>query len=74
MGVLWTWAGAEPDHIEALAAHLFHVVAGFVLAAALIVSGLKYGPPAESGKSTGCPPGRRRIFVCRGFSGHQQRP
>jgi uncharacterized membrane protein len=49
-GVLWTWAGAEPDHIEALAAHLFHVVAGFVLAAALIVSGLKYGPPAEPGK------------------------
>jgi uncharacterized membrane protein len=49
-GVLWTWAGAEPDHIEALAAHLFHVVAGFVLAAALIVSGLKYGPSAEPGK------------------------
>jgi len=50
MGVLWTWAGAEPDHVEALNAHLFHVVAGFALAAALIVSGLKYGPPAEPGK------------------------
>jgi len=53
MGVLWTWAGAEPDHIEALAAHLFHVVAGFALAAALIVSGLKYGPAAEPSGSIG---------------------
>ncbi|HEY7231232.1 MAG TPA: DUF2339 domain-containing protein [Pseudolabrys sp.] len=51
LGVLWTWAGAEPDHIEALAAHLFHVVAGFALAATLIVSGLAYGPSAERGKT-----------------------
>jgi len=63
MGVLWTWAGAEPDHIEALAAHLFHVVAGFVLAAALIVSGLKYGPPAESGKIDGVSSGSIGAFL-----------
>ena len=44
MGVLWTWAGAEPDHIEALAAHLFHVAAGFTIAATLIVSGLVSRP------------------------------
>src|SRR4029078_11669908 len=49
MGVLWTWAGAEPDHIEALTAHLFHVVAGFALAAALIVSGVEYGASAQAG-------------------------
>ena len=63
MGVLWTWAGAEPDHIEALAAHLFHVVAGFALAAALIVSGLKYGPPAEPGKIDGVSSGSIGAFL-----------
>ena len=63
MGVLWTWAGAEPDHIEALTAHLFHVVAGFALAAALIVSGLKYGPPAEPGKIDGVSSGSIGAFL-----------
>ena len=63
LGVLWTWAGAEPDHIEALAAHLFHVVAGFALAAALIVSGLKYGPPAEPGKIDGVSSGSIGAFL-----------
>jgi len=63
MGVLWTWAGAEPDHIEALTAHLFHVVAGFALAAALIVSGLKYGPPAERGEIDGVSSGSIGAFL-----------
>ena len=34
-------------HVEALGAHLFHVVAGFVLRPLLIVSGLLFGPDAE---------------------------
>jgi uncharacterized membrane protein len=63
MGVLWTWAGAESDHIESLAAHLFHVVAGFSLVAALIVSGLKYGPPAEPGKIDGVSSGSIGAFL-----------
>lgn len=63
LGVLWTWAGAGPDHIEALTAHLFHVVAGFALAAALIVSGLKYGPPAEPGKIDGVSSGSIGAFL-----------
>jgi len=63
MGVLWTWAGAGPDHIEALTAHLFHVAAGFALAAALIVSGLKYGPPAEPGKIDGVSSGSIGAFL-----------
>jgi uncharacterized membrane protein len=63
MGVLWTWAGAEPDHIEALTAHLFHVVAGFALAAALIVSGLKYGPPAQPGEIDGVSSGSIGAFL-----------
>ncbi|MFY9685658.1 MAG: DUF2339 domain-containing protein, partial [Pseudolabrys sp.] len=63
MGVLWTWAGAGPDHIESLTAHLFHVVAGFALAATLIVSGLKYGPPAEPGKIDGVSSGSIGAFL-----------
>src|SRR5262245_62273404 len=63
MGVLWTMAGVEPDHIESLSAHLFHVVAGFALAAALIVSGLKYGPPAEPGKIDGVSSGSIGAFL-----------
>src|SRR5262245_50349375 len=63
MGVLWTMAGVEPDHIESLPAHLFHVVAGFALAAALIVSGLKYGPPAEPGKIDGVSSGSIGAFL-----------
>jgi uncharacterized membrane protein len=44
--VLWTLPGM-PDG-SAVAAHAFHVVVGFSLAALLIVSGLFYGPPAET--------------------------
>ena len=50
LGTLWTFPGIEYPDVEALAAHLFHVIAGFALAAALIVSGLLYGPTATPGK------------------------
>jgi len=50
LGALWTLPGIDYPHVDALAAHLFHVIAGFALAAALIVSGLYYGPTAEPGK------------------------
>ena len=33
-----------------LGAHLFHVIAGFILAALLVVCGFMYGPPAEEGR------------------------
>jgi uncharacterized membrane protein len=33
-----------------LAPHLFHVIAGFVLAALLVVCGFLFGPPAEHGR------------------------
>jgi uncharacterized membrane protein len=47
-GLFW----ALPDIAQAGAAapHLFHAVAGFVLAALLIVAGLGYGPAAMSGR------------------------
>jgi uncharacterized membrane protein len=41
--------GTDYPHVEAVGAHLFHIAAGFALAATLIVSGLLYGPPAERG-------------------------
>jgi uncharacterized membrane protein len=50
LGALWTLPGIAYPHVDALAAHLFHVVAGFALAATLIVSGLLFGPSAEHGK------------------------
>ncbi len=49
-GVFWTLPGIAYPHVDAIGAHLFHVVVGFVLAAALIVSGLFYGPSAEPGR------------------------
>jgi uncharacterized membrane protein len=45
--VLWTFPGIVDERVDALAAHAFHVVAGFGLAALLIVSGLLYGPRAQ---------------------------
>lgn len=46
-GGLWTLPGVETAHVAALAAHLFHVAVGFILAASLIVSGLLFGPTAQ---------------------------
>jgi uncharacterized membrane protein len=50
LGVLWTLPGVTYARVDELAAHLFHAVSGFVLVAALIVSGLLYGPAGEPGK------------------------
>jgi uncharacterized membrane protein len=47
--VAYALPGAAYQHVDALGAHLFQVAAGFALAAAMIVSGLFYGPPAERG-------------------------
>lgn len=53
LGALWTLLGIQYPNVDALAAHLFHVVAGFVLASTLIVSGLMFGPDAEPGRVEG---------------------
>jgi uncharacterized membrane protein len=50
LGAIWTAPGVAYPHVDALTAHLFHVVSGFVLSAALIVSGLLFGLTAEPGK------------------------
>ena len=49
-GFAWLLPGIHDTRIDALNAHLFHVVAGYALSAALIVAGFLYGPPAEPGK------------------------
>jgi uncharacterized membrane protein len=46
----WTLPGVEGSRVDALGAHLFHVVVGYGLVAALIVSGLFYGPSAAPGQ------------------------
>jgi uncharacterized membrane protein len=50
LSVLWTFAGATGAGIAALGAHNFHVVAGFALAAGLIVAGFFLGPDPPPGR------------------------
>jgi uncharacterized membrane protein len=45
---LWTLPGI--DDLQAVAPHAFHVAAGFVLTALLIVSGLLFGPDSDKGE------------------------
>ena len=46
----WMLPGIGVDKVADLPAHLFHAVAGYALIAALIVSGLFYGPSSEPRK------------------------
>lgn len=41
----WTLPGINGDAVEALGAHVFHVLVGFALTAVVVVTGLLYGPP-----------------------------
>jgi uncharacterized membrane protein len=45
----WTFPCLECE-VQMVGAHVFHVIAGFVLAALLVVCGLAFGPPAERGR------------------------
>jgi uncharacterized membrane protein len=49
-GFFWTMPGIQTTSVDALAPHLFHVVAGFALVAAILVSGLLYGPEPTPGQ------------------------
>jgi uncharacterized membrane protein len=49
-GTLWMLAGIGDTRVEAITPHAFYALAGFVLAALLIVSGLVYGPDSEDGR------------------------
>jgi uncharacterized membrane protein len=48
-GLLWTFPGLGDTRVDWITPHDFHVVAGLVLAALLIVSGFLFGPDAEPG-------------------------
>jgi uncharacterized membrane protein len=52
-GTLWTFPGIDVAATDVIMAHAFHVLAGFSLAAALIVSGFLYGPSADRGRIDG---------------------
>src|SRR5205085_4036 len=47
---LWMFPGLTDLRVDSITPHAFHAVAGFALAAALLVSGLFYGPDAEPGR------------------------
>ncbi len=51
--VFWMLPGIDDFARDSLMPHVFHGVVGYALAAALIVSGLLYGPPAQPGKVDG---------------------
>src|SRR5690606_39181861 len=50
LGFFWTLPGLEALPAIGPFAHLFHAAAGFALVAALMVSGLLFGPDAEAGR------------------------
>jgi uncharacterized membrane protein len=50
LGALWTVPGADLYPVEAIGAHVFNALAGYALAAALLVCGLLYGPQAAPGE------------------------
>ena len=52
-GVLWMLPGINDARVPSLAPHAFHAVAGFALAALLIVAGLLFGPSAHAEKIDG---------------------
>lgn len=47
--VLWVFPGLDTGDLQ-VAPHAFHVVAGFVLAALLVVCGFMFGPTVEDGE------------------------
>jgi uncharacterized membrane protein len=50
LGALWTFPGADMFPVEAIGAHVFNALAGYVLAAIFLVCGLLYGPEARPGE------------------------
>ncbi|MCJ9736638.1 DUF2339 domain-containing protein, partial [Bradyrhizobium sp. PRIMUS42] len=47
--VLWIFPGLDAEELQ-VAPHAFHVIAGFVLAALLVVCGFMFGPTIEDGE------------------------
>ncbi|MEO6840134.1 MAG: DUF2339 domain-containing protein [Bradyrhizobium sp.] len=49
LALVWTLPCLECE-VPMVGAHVFHVIAGFILAALLVVCGFLFGPPAEEGR------------------------
>jgi uncharacterized membrane protein len=49
LALAWTLPCLECE-VPMVGAHVFHVIAGFILAALLVVCGFLFGPPAEEGR------------------------
>jgi uncharacterized membrane protein len=49
-GTLWMFPGIDDLRVDSLTPHALHALIGFALAAALLVSGLFYGPDAAPGE------------------------
>jgi uncharacterized membrane protein len=60
-GLFWTFPGIGAA--DALVPHLLHAVAGFVLAALLIVAGLWYGPAAAPGRIDAVSSGAIAVYL-----------
>jgi len=59
----WTLPGLGVVSVDALGAHIFHVIVGFALAAFLIVAGLLLGPDAEGGRIDGVSSGALAAYL-----------
>jgi uncharacterized membrane protein len=59
--LVWVLPGI--DDPSAIAPHIFHLIAGFVLAAALIVSGFLFGPAADPGRIDGISSGALAAYL-----------
>src|SRR6201991_2693308 len=58
--LLWTFPGLGPSLIGP---HVFHVIAGFVLAALLVVCGFMFGPAADEGQVEAISSGARDAYL-----------
>src|SRR5262249_26991806 len=59
----WILPGVDITSVDALGAHVFYVVAGFALAAVLIVAGLLLGPDSEPGRIDGASSGALGAYL-----------
>jgi uncharacterized membrane protein len=62
-GLVWTLPGIADTSANALTPHVFHVVIGFLLAAALIVSGFLFGPDRAPGRIDGVSSGALGAYL-----------
>jgi uncharacterized membrane protein len=62
-GLFWVFPGVDGAADAMLAPHLFHVIAGFCLAALLIVAGLYFGPAAAPGRIDAVSSGAIAVYL-----------